>query len=203
MEYVYQDEYEARINFEVLDELDPSMREKIDLDFLAHLTNTDPVLLAKYKVQPKPDSSRCSVADHDTTSQHFGSHLQLPLPPLSPAQNSLKGVCSLRRSSTVKPQSTTTPTHSCPVIKRVATFTDINDLLNKSLNKSQTGVTRPTGLLQSHDSISHRGSHPDTDGDHKPAEEVAQHLLRLLSAVKMSDQENEQGSNLTTSKPQP
>lgn len=178
MKYVYQDEYEAWINFDVLDTLDPSMREKIDFDFLAQLTNTDPALLEKYKAQPQLDIA--SEGDRDMTTQSCGSLHALP--PVSPSQSSLKSVRCLRRSSTVKNPLTTSSANS-PAIKRVSTFASINDLLNKSLNMSHAG------LLQSHDQGVHytyRGSHPNMQEGHK-TEDMAQHLLRLLTTVKMAD----------------
>ena len=49
VEFNEMKEYEVWINFDVLDELDPSIRANIDLDYLALLTNTDPALLEKYK----------------------------------------------------------------------------------------------------------------------------------------------------------
>ena len=49
MEYCIQEEYEAKINFTALDNLDPLIRAGIDMDMLATLTNTDPKLLDKYR----------------------------------------------------------------------------------------------------------------------------------------------------------
>lgn len=191
MKYVYQDEYEAWINYDVLDELDPSIREKIDFDFLAQLTNTDPALLEKYKVRPEQlDITSEGEGGHDTLTQSRGSLHTLP--PLSPAQSSLKGVQSLRRSSTVKNYSLTTSRANSPAIKRVSTFTNINDLLNRSLNTSHTGLPQ-----QSHDKGHHytyRGSQPTMQEGHK-TDGMAKHLLQLLAAVKMADHRGEQDLN--------
>ena len=184
MEYVYQDEYEACINFDVLDKMDPEIRENIDLDFLAHLTNTDPALLEKYKVQQSCDG------EGDATSQSLGSTHTLH--PLSLSQGSLRSigiVPALRRSSTVKANTVVSSNPQSPAMKRVSTFTDINALLTTSLNLPQTGLTRQTSLLppSSHGHNVHRGSHPNMEVCHKP-EDIAQHLLRLMTAAKLTNQ---------------
>ena len=179
MEYEYQDEYETRINFDVLDNLEPAIRAKIDLDFLAHLTNTDPALLAKYKVHTSTEG--------DTPINSFCSTPILR--PLSTSQSSLKGVTPpKRRSSTMKLQSVnSSSTPQSPAIKRVSTFTDIKELLNTSLNTARhTGLTR-----QSHDLPPYRGSNPNMEEGHK-VEDMTQQLLRLLTAVKMAEHNNEQ-----------
>ena len=183
MEYTYQDEYEARINFDVLDNLEPALRENIDLDFLAHLTNTDPALLEKYKVQQTING------EGDTASRSLGStHM---LHPLSSSQSSLKSIsivaAPLRRSSTVKANmAVSNPQPSA--MKRVSTFTDINTLLTTSLNMSQTGLSRQTSLLpKSHMQTVHRGSHPNMEVCQKP-EDITQHLLRLMAVAKLANQ---------------
>lgn len=185
MEYSYQEEYEACINFDVLDKLDPSLREKIDLDFLAQLTNTDPALLEKYKVKTE-------ASEGDRATNSFGSSPQLH--PLSSSQSSLHGISvvpNMRRSSTVKQHSMTSSPRP-PPIKRVSTFTDIKDLLNTSLNISQRGLTEHTGLMRkSHDQVPHGGSHPNVNQGQK-SEDMTKQLLRLLTAVKLAEQNSEQ-----------
>ncbi len=49
VEYSIQEEYEARINFEALESMDPEIRARIDLDLLGQLTNTSPEQLAPFK----------------------------------------------------------------------------------------------------------------------------------------------------------
>ena len=187
MKYVYQDEYEAWINYDVLDSLDPSIREKIDFDFLAQLTNTDPALLEKYKVQPQ-QLDTTSKGGHDImVTQSCGSLHTLP-PPSPAAQGSLRGIQSIRRSSTVKNHSVNTSSANSPAMKRVSTFTNINDLLNRSLNMSHAG-------LQSHDNkglhYTYRGSQPTMQERPKTEGDVAKHLLLLLAAVKMGEHHSE------------
>ena len=194
MKYVYQDEYEAWINYDVLDTLDPSIREKIDFDFLAQLTNTDPALLEKYKVQQQQlDTTSEGGCGQDMLSQSCGSLHTLP--PLSPAQSSLKGVQSLRRSSTVKNHSLTTSSGNSPAIKRVSTFTNINDLLNRSLNMSHASLVQQSRDKGLH--YTYRGSQPTVQEGHK-TEDIAKHLLQLLAAVKMADHRGEQDPNPVT-----
>ena len=189
MEYVYQDEYEARINFDVLDKLDPEIRENIDFDFLAQLTNTDPALLEKYKVQRSCDD------EGDVTSQSLGSTHTLHT--LSLSQGSLRSigiVPAIRRSSSnVKANAVVSSTPQSPAIKRVSTFTDINTLLTTSLNLPQRGLTRQASLLSHpHGQNIHRGSHPNMEVCHKP-EDMAQHLLRLMTAAKLTNQNTDEG----------
>lgn len=57
LEYCIQEEYEAKINFEALEKLDPAIRAGIDMDVLASITHTDPALLAKYKPRIPQEST--------------------------------------------------------------------------------------------------------------------------------------------------
>ena len=56
MQYILREKYTASLNMEALERLPPEMRAVMDLDFLARLTNTDPALLQKYKVEPRPST---------------------------------------------------------------------------------------------------------------------------------------------------
>ena len=72
VEYTEVKEHEVWINFDVLDELDPSIRANIDLDYLALLTNTDPALIKKYKVQQSLGNE-----EEDTMNQSWASSLNI------------------------------------------------------------------------------------------------------------------------------
>ena len=72
IEYTEVKEHEVWINFDVLDELDPTIRANIDLDYLALLTNTDPTLLEKYKVQQSPGNK-----GEDSMYQSWASSLNI------------------------------------------------------------------------------------------------------------------------------
>ena len=72
VEYNEVKEHEVWINFDVLDELDPSIRANIDLDYLAQLTNTDPALIEKYKVQQSLGNE-----EEDTMNQSWASSLNI------------------------------------------------------------------------------------------------------------------------------
>ena len=72
VEYTEVKEHEVWINFDVLDELDPSIRANIDLDYLALLTNTDPALIEKYKVQQSLGNE-----EEDTMNQSWASSLNI------------------------------------------------------------------------------------------------------------------------------
>ena len=72
VEYTEVKEHEVWINFDVLDELDPSIRANIDLDYLALLTNTDPTLIEKYKVQQSLGNE-----EEDTMNQSWASSLNI------------------------------------------------------------------------------------------------------------------------------
>ena len=83
------------INFDVLEQLDPSIRANIDLDYLALLTNTDPALMEKYKVQRSPGNK-----DGDSTYHSWASSLHINSL-FSPAKISLQ-VCPCKLLATIK-----------------------------------------------------------------------------------------------------
>ena len=69
VEYTIQEEYQARINFQALDQLDPAIRARIDLELLARLTNTDPEKLEKYRTMDK-DFLKSSIAGLPTPTNY-------------------------------------------------------------------------------------------------------------------------------------
>lgn len=195
MEYSYQDEYEARINFDVLDQLEPSLRAKIDMDFLAQLTNTDPALLAKYKVPPTlsgeggDDIAMATVHDESSSPD---------VNTVNPAQTSLTSIHLVQggdgttspgcRCKAAVRHHPVTSTPQSPVVKHVSTFTDLN-MLNTSLNLSQTGLSRHASLLRQ-SQAPYRGSHPNMAEGHVD-KELAQELLRFLTKININQDSKE------------
>ena len=71
VEYCVQEEYEAKINFQALDSLDPAIRAGIDMDLLAKITNTDPSLLDKYRVADGSLVRSPSIISQDSLHRHL------------------------------------------------------------------------------------------------------------------------------------
>ena len=183
------------INFDVLDQLDPSIRANIDLDYLAQLTNTDPALLEKYKVQPSLGNK-----GEDSTYHSWASSLNIHSL-FSPSRVSLQGIHALqpltgtvagpapghgvRRSATVRNQSLT---NNDLGIKRVSTCTNISLLEGGTLTLSQTNLSR----LRQTDAPYRSGSNPNVAAERQRRqssreEALAMDLLRLLTVAKMAN----------------
>lgn len=80
VEYSIQDEYEAQINFEALDRLDPDIRSRIDMDLLAKLTNTEPALLVPKNVEEGScDNPKLSTMSKSGSLQSLHRHFSLSL----------------------------------------------------------------------------------------------------------------------------
>lgn len=118
--YNIQEEYEARINFEVLDSLDPSVRAGIDMDILANMTNTDPKLLDKYRTvdtERRSSSLKGSLlyTSHESLHRHYSLTLQASLKKDSLDSTHAPG--TLRRSNTIS------DVHSCTVGASIPSIT--------------------------------------------------------------------------------
>ena len=73
MTYEYKELYVATLDMDALDKLDPHVRAKIDLNFLAQLTHTDPSLLTKYQGESCPPQEPHPPVEEEPIKQDSNS----------------------------------------------------------------------------------------------------------------------------------
>ena len=192
VEYSIQEEYVAQINFEVLGHLDPAIRSRINMNFLARFTNTEPALLAPYKNEmvgvidsTSPKLSPLSTSDsvqslhrcfslilqksHDTSCTNHSSY----------NHNWNNNFMKLKRSNTISGISSITMEESkcsiSPVKFVVQCEGEQNEGAVKNLLKVVTGSWLVTSSLASMPDISNemvRMKEKKSDGMEEDSEDI-------------------------------
>ena len=134
VDYCIQEEYEAKINFEALDKLDPAVRAGIDMDLLANITHTDSSLLSKYKTPAPPQDS----------GGHTPVSVRSPVvPPLSRSASlhRLNHDCIEKKLCQKLQEATKRNSLDRGSLRRVRTLSDVNNTPLGSNRGSMSSIT--------------------------------------------------------------